>query len=200
MLIPTCIANWVGRRYIISTNNMPASVSGSPRSSTSETSPFTAPRSTIISQPHPRGNTDNTDPFIILSKFLSPHICPQPGKLPANTLRLLYMSLRQSCQLRRLTSKQLTQLLSLMGSLSLPTPRAPCIYISTLISCVAESPFQTHWPFVLSIARDKERLGHALNGTDRYWIMRAQLAKVVVTEGEDLRSSKLVLYNSRSDV
>jgi hypothetical protein len=40
----------------------------------------------------------------------------------------------------------------------------------------------------MEIARDKEKLFNVLSGTDRYWLMRAQLTKVVVAEGEKLRS------------
>jgi hypothetical protein len=75
-----------------------------------------------------------------------------------------------------------------MGSLSLPAPRAPCIYLSKLLPYVTGASSQTHWKFVMEIARDKEKLFNVLSGTDRYWLMRAQLTKVVVAEGEKLRS------------
>jgi hypothetical protein len=196
--IPTSVVNAAGRWNLICTNNMSAPVSGS----TPLRKAKTAPNSSIVSKAHAKDNTKNMDPLTVLSNFLSSSnlTFPQPDKLPINTLRSLYTSLKRRSQLRHLTSKQLTELLSLMGSLSLPAPRPPCIYLSKLISCVEESLFQTHWPFVLGVARDKEQLGHALSGTDRYWIMRAQLAKVVVAEGEKLRSGKCVSYELHGDI
>ncbi|RDB25602.1 hypothetical protein Hypma_006449 [Hypsizygus marmoreus] len=133
------------------------------------------------------------DSVTTLAKFLSPKNLSSstPQKLSAETLKALYVSIKTHSQLSRLTSKQLTELLSLMGTLSIPAPRNPCMYFSKHISHIdsgSDTTFITHWPFVLEVANDKERtLGHALNGTDRYWIMRAQLAKVVVTEGEQLQ-------------
>jgi hypothetical protein len=188
---PTSVVNVASQRYIICTNNMPARVSGSTPSGPAEPAVLTTPHSsTTTSQPQAKDNTKNRDPLTVLSKLLSSSNLPSPQ--PTDTLRTLYTSIKRRSQLRRLTSKQLTEFLSLIGSLSLPAPRAPCIYLSKLISRIVEPSFQTHWPFVMEISRDKEQLGYALSGTDRYWIMRAQLAKVVVAEGENLRSGECV--------
>lgn len=135
----------------------------------------------------PHTPSEHDDPLVKLKHILTPST-PPIALAPARTLKKLYTLAKSRAQLPRLTSKQFTQLLSLMGTLSLPAPRAPCIYFSKLVSHIDESSFQTHWPFVLEVVRDKEELGWKLDGTDRYWMMRAQLAKVVVAEGENLRS------------
>jgi hypothetical protein len=175
-------------------NNLTARVSESSALSTAKTRALTTPHTaTITSQYQAKDNPPSND---LLSRLLSSGnlSSPLPDQLPATSLRPLYIFLKRRSQLHRLTSKQLTELLSLMGSLSVPAPRAPCIYLSKLTSCVTEPSFQVHWPFIMEIARDKEQLGYALNGTDRYWIMRAQLTKVVVAEGETLRSGECLSY------
>ncbi|KAF9468220.1 hypothetical protein BDZ94DRAFT_1247497 [Collybia nuda] len=133
------------------------------------------------------------DPVVQLNRILTPSILLS-APVPAQTLKRLYILVKSQDQLHRLTSKQLTRLLSLMGSLSLPAPRAPCIYFSKLISHIDKSSFQTFWPFILEIAQDKQKLGWKLDGTDRYWIMRAHLMNVTVAEGESLRSGDSRLH------
>lgn len=132
------------------------------------------------------------DPLATLSSFLSrpkAHISTHP-KISIDTLKSLYISLKSQSLLKCLSSKQLTGLISLVGSLSLPPPRNHCIYFSNLVSHVdLDSTHRVHWPFVLEIAQDKEKLlRQTLNGTDRYWIMRAQLSKVVVIGSEELQA------------
>lgn len=131
--------------------------------------------------------SEHGDPLVKLQHILTPST-PPITPVSTRTLKKLYTLAKSRAQLSRLTSKQFTQLLSLMGTLSLPAPRAPCIYFSKLVSHIDESSSRTHWPFVLEVVRDKEELGWKLDGTDQYWMMRAQLAKVVVAEGEILRS------------
>ncbi|KAF8071679.1 hypothetical protein FPV67DRAFT_1482283 [Lyophyllum atratum] len=131
------------------------------------------------------------DSLETLSNFLSPHNLRSstPHILSADTLEMLYGSIKALNQLCRLSSKQLTELLSLLGSLSLPQPRNLCIYLNKFVLHMdGEDDHATHWAFVLEVARDKEKvLGQSLNGTDRYWVMRALLTKVVLAEGESLQ-------------
>ena len=189
------VANGGGRWYPACIN-MPARVSGSTPSSPVKTEVLTVPQSSAspnTSHPRTEDNTKDMNPLGVLRELLSSrNLSARPNKLSTSTIRFLYSALKRRSRLRCLTSKQLTELLCLLGSLSLQAPRSPCIYLSKRISYVAEPSFQTHWPFVLEIARDKERLGYALSGTDRYWIMRAQLVKVVTADDEKLRSGKPV--------
>jgi hypothetical protein len=153
----------------------------------------TADNVRVLATPHNVRDTaaspvERRDSFAQLTEILSPSASSSITPVPARAVRKLYTVVASRSQLRRLSSKQLTRLLSLMGTISLPPPRATCIYFSNLVKHIEESSFREFWPFVLEVARDKEALGLHLDGTDRYWIMRAQLAKVVVAEGEILRS------------
>ncbi|KAF5371864.1 hypothetical protein D9615_009529 [Tricholomella constricta] len=140
-------------------------------------------------------NLADCDPVAILSNFLSSRISSSQTshkhKFSASTLKTLYASAKADfdhLHLRRLSPKQLTDLISLLGTLSLQRPWNSCIYFSKYASQVEDdgnTANTTHWAFVLEVARDKETLlGQSLNGTDRYWVMRAQLAKIVLAEGE----------------
>lgn len=96
-----------------------------------------------------------------------------------NTLKSLYTSVRSQSQLTQLGSDGLSALISLLGSLSLPHPRVMCVYVNKFVSHLkVEEKGRDYWLFVLSVARDKERLGMGLTNADRYWIMRAQLARI----------------------
>lgn len=134
-----------------------------------------------------QGNAHNRDSLMVFKSFLSPPtlLLSERPKLTACTLISLYQSLKAESQLNYLSSKELTELVALLGTLSLPSPRNPCIYLSRLLPLIAgETTSQTYWHAILDIAMDKERLlRQTLNGTDRYWIMRAQLAQVVNING-----------------
>ncbi|KAG5651722.1 hypothetical protein H0H81_007692 [Sphagnurus paluster] len=137
---------------------------------------------------------DTSDAATTLIKFLS-----TPYKLSAHTLKSLYASTKASGHLQRLTPKHLTDLISLLGALSISPDRSPRMYASRHLSFVladeeplpirkrrvyeAETRTEVHWPFVLEVVRDKEKLlGQSLNGTDRYWLMRALLVQLVSPE------------------
>ncbi|GLB40157.1 hypothetical protein LshimejAT787_0800280 [Lyophyllum shimeji] len=150
----------------------------------------------LVGMPYPSessgpSNTVDHDDIGLLSNFLSPHNLrsPNPHKLSVDVLTTLYNSLKGRDGLRALPSKRFTELLSLFGSLSLPHPRHPCIYLSKYVSLVdGEHAGSPHWALVLEIARDKEKvLRQSLNGTDRYWVMRAKLTEVVLREHETLQ-------------
>ena len=106
--------------------------------------------------------------------------------MTARSLISLYQSAKSQHELVCLSSKRFTELLSLLGTLSLPSPRNPCIYLSKLLPRVEESTFEPCWSTVAEIGLTKERLLKTLNGTDRYWIMRAQLAQMVPVGKEPL--------------
>ncbi|KAM6504346.1 hypothetical protein JOM56_001289 [Amanita muscaria] len=98
------------------------------------------------------------------------------SQTPALTFKSLYLSVKDCTMIRCLRPKQMTFMISMFGSLSIrPSPQS-CIYVLKVVPCVTNPIENTYWPFVLEIARDKEKLGYPLNGTDRFWIMRAELA------------------------
>jgi hypothetical protein len=125
--------------------------------------------------------TSRPTSLIVLRNFLSQQnmSSPNPQMHTPNTLKSLYTSVRSQSQLTQLGSDGLSALISLLGSLSLPHPRVMCVYVNKFVSHLkVEEKGRDYWLFVLSVARDKERLGMGLTNADRYWIMRAQLARI----------------------
>ncbi|KAG6837229.1 hypothetical protein H0H93_012623 [Arthromyces matolae] len=143
--------------------------------------------SIIIEPASPKGSRNSLTAFITLSDFLS---CKDPRSYPKkyslDTLKLLYNTVKAQGQLELLSSKHLTELISLFGTLSLPDPRNGLIYISKLAPHVTSRGDDTEkWDFLIEVARDKQKtLKMKLNGTDGFWLMRALLTKVVLAEGE----------------
>ena len=85
----------------------------------------------------------------------------------------------------------MTEVLSICGTLSLPLPRLSSVYDSYLAPFFQPSSGNTsHWPFVLKVAKDKERLSHNLTHQDRYWVMRACLARIPFLGSGHIRSGK----------
>ena len=72
----------------------------------------------------------------------------------------------------------LTLLIVLFGSLSVDANPFP-IYTDPLVShLLAISTRRTHWPFVLKVGKYKSERGTPLHDSDRFWLMRAELAVV----------------------
>jgi len=136
-----------------------------------------------------RVETPPHDPLTTLIAFLSQTNSPisRVQKITARSLISLYQYVKSRNELVRLSSKQFTELLSLLGTLSLSSPRNPCIYLSKLLPHIEESTFEPCWSTVAEIGWTKERLLKTLSGTDRYWIMRAQLAQIVPASKEPIR-------------
>ncbi|KAG6896654.1 hypothetical protein C0992_006853 [Termitomyces sp. T32_za158] len=145
--------------------------------------------SAVIEPPSPASNTNTAslEAFTTLSEFLSLKNTTSPRKtLSLDTLRLLYTSIKAQGQLHLLSQKQLTELISLFGTISLQDPRNGLIYLSKLTPYVApQGDDGEQWDFLIEVARDKQKtLKMHLNGTDGFWLMRALLTKVVLAEGE----------------
>lgn len=98
-------------------------------------------------------------------------------------LKSLYTAVKRHGMLHRVTSKQMSSIISLSGTLSIPSPRPVCIYIPKDIPQADDAGGNAHWDFILEVARDKERKSIPLNGTDRFWIMRAELAQIPRSTG-----------------
>ncbi|KAJ3873466.1 hypothetical protein F5051DRAFT_419156 [Lentinula edodes] len=93
-------------------------------------------------------------------------------KLAPELLVSLYDSVRVSSQFKSFSATQLSTLISILGSSSLP-PDAPRIrnnYVD------GTSNTSAYWSHVLCIADDKKALGFLLNNGDHYWAMWAWLA------------------------
>lgn len=89
----------------------------------------------------------------------------------------LYKRASRQSLLHYLSAEQMTEVLSICGVLSLqPSPGNA-----------------SYWPFVLKAAKDKERLSHNLNLQDRYWVMRACLARVSLVESGKILSGMRLL-------
>ena len=75
-----------------------------------------------------------------------------------------------------LDSEMLTLLIGLFGSLS-ADPHPSSVYRVPLASCLfGPSTRRTHWAFVLKVGKLKSRRGMPLHDSDRFWLMRAELA------------------------
>ncbi|TFK40148.1 hypothetical protein BDQ12DRAFT_734164 [Crucibulum laeve] len=147
-----------------------------------------------ICLPDSRAVCPETEPLTILTTFLTPSNTPGRTHLQLTRDALFghYIKVRDETHLHLLTATQLTALLSLMGTLSLASPKSTCIYHSDLVLYINEPSAATdNWAIVLEITREKERLGYALGNQDRYWAMRAWIAKAGdITEAEGISAGK----------
>ncbi|PFH53180.1 hypothetical protein AMATHDRAFT_1599 [Amanita thiersii Skay4041] len=124
----------------------------------------------------------SSDPVDALIRSLVAH--KDGPRVSIQLLKSLYASIKRSSTLLRLSPKHLTQLITLFGTRSIPFPKRSGIYVSSNTCHIyGQGIEETHWLNVLEIAQDKEGLGHTLNEVDRYWIMRAELAKMPVSSG-----------------
>ncbi|KIK99146.1 hypothetical protein PAXRUDRAFT_575345 [Paxillus rubicundulus Ve08.2h10] len=93
-----------------------------------------------------------------------------------NTIRSLYYSAESRNQLGKLDSNMLSVLIGLLGSLSID-PQTSLVYTIPLAShFVGVTACRSHWALVLKVGRYKQRTGMVLQDSDRFWLMRAELA------------------------
>jgi hypothetical protein len=144
---------------------------------------------------HPRcpGNSDTT--IERLAKLLSStRSSAYNDVVSVDDLISLYKTASKRSLLQYLSAEQMTEVLSICGTLSLPLPRLSSVYDSYLVQFFQPpSGNISYWPFVLTVAKDKERLWHNLTVQDRYWVMRACLASIPFVEGGKIRSGKRLL-------
>ncbi|OAX36049.1 hypothetical protein K503DRAFT_772889 [Rhizopogon vinicolor AM-OR11-026] len=109
----------------------------------------------------------------------SPGIPPDPSGMPTpNTIRSLYISAKARGQLSQLDSGMLSTLIALFGSLSVD-PSSRCVYTSSLLLLVKGGPVtRDYWAFVKEVVSLKQQRGMTLAHSDRYWMMRAELASL----------------------
>ena len=112
--------------------------------------------------------------------YLSPEnvASDRPHIYSPTTIRSLYYRAESRNQLGMLDSKMLTLLIGLFGSLSID-PCISVVYRVPLASRFSEvSTRRTHWAFVLKVGKHKLERGMPLQDSDRFWLMRAELAIV----------------------
>ena len=139
-------------------------------------------RSTIQTTATPSDEPQPVDPVPELVDYLS--TCKRMDiTMSVDHLKSLYTAVKRHDMLHRVTSKQMTSIISFFGTLSMSSPRPICIYIPKHIPQTDNARVDAHWDFILDVARDKERNSIPLNGTDRFWIMRAELARLSTLPG-----------------
>jgi len=128
-----------------------------------------------------------------LQDFLtSTGIFPDPSERPTpNTIRSLYFSAKIRGQSSQLDSGMLSSLIGLFGSLSVD-PSSRCVYTSSLLPSVRSGPVQRdYWAFVKELVSFKVQRDMTLSHSDRYWMMRAELASPF-TGKKGQRDSKII--------
>lgn len=120
-----------------------------------------------------------------LAKLLSPTRSSACNYVESvDNLISLYKRASKQSLLQHLSTEQMTEVLSICGTLSLPLPRLSSVYDSRLVPFFQPPSGNTnYWSFVLEAAKDKDRLSHSLTLQDRYWVMRACLARISRVEG-----------------
>ncbi|KAG1785709.1 uncharacterized protein HD556DRAFT_1420757 [Suillus plorans] len=130
--------------------------------------------------PQESGPSNSTRAISALRKILtSSTLLPDPSRRPTpNTIHSFYISAKARGQLSQLDSGMLSALIGLFGSLSVDSTRT-CVYTSPLLPYVKDSPVsRDYWAFVKEVVSFKRQRGMALAHSDRYWMMRAELASL----------------------
>ncbi|KAJ7637673.1 hypothetical protein DFH06DRAFT_1218870 [Mycena polygramma] len=127
----------------------------------------------------------STRPVADLHAFLSPTnlVSKEPITYTPKALHKLYIAakaLRSRGDRPFLSLHELNELLVLFGSLSIPPPRPPNIYLHRLVSHIPAAPFQSYWPLVLELAEQIRVWPNRRPRTSahHYWVMRAHLARM----------------------
>ncbi|KAG1821816.1 uncharacterized protein BJ212DRAFT_1585771 [Suillus subaureus] len=124
--------------------------------------------------------SNNTRAISALQEILtSPALVLDPSRRPTpNTIRSFYISAKARGQLSQLDSGMLSALIGLFGSLSVDSARK-CVYTSSLLPYVKDGPVtRDYWAFVKEVVSLKQQRGMRLVHSDRYWMMRAELASL----------------------
>ncbi|KAG2147641.1 hypothetical protein DEU56DRAFT_852664 [Suillus clintonianus] len=124
------------------------------------------------------GPSDSTRAISALREILTPPaVVPETSRRPTpNTIRSFYISAKSRGQLSQLDSGMLSALIGLFGSLSVDPSRRR-LYTSSLLPYVKDGPVtRDYWPFVKEVVSFKQQKGMTLAHSDRYWMMRAELA------------------------
>ncbi|KAG0705745.1 hypothetical protein DFH29DRAFT_905842 [Suillus ampliporus] len=134
------------------------------------------------------GTSTSTRAISALQEVLtSPAIVPHASRRPTpNAIRSFYISAKARGQLSQLDSGMLSALIGLFGTLSVD-PSRRCVYISSLLPYVKNGPVtRDYWAFVKEVVSFKQQRGMALAHSDRYWMMRAELASITLSKDGQL--------------
>ncbi|KAG1851578.1 hypothetical protein DFJ58DRAFT_914498 [Suillus subalutaceus] len=126
------------------------------------------------------GPSNSTRAISALQEILtSPALVLDPSRRPTpNTIRSFYISAKARDQLSQLDSGMLSALIGLFASLSVDSTRR-CVYTSSLLPYVKDGPVtRDYWAFVKEVVSLKQQRGMRLVHSDRYWMMRAELASL----------------------
>ncbi|KIJ66702.1 hypothetical protein HYDPIDRAFT_85409 [Hydnomerulius pinastri MD-312] len=136
------------------------------------------PRDGVSSSPTTTDTQTNTTAIDTLRAFLSPNNVTSscPHIYTPNTIRSFYYSAESRDQLGKLDSNMLSVLISLFGSLSIDPPRSLVYRVPLASHLVGDSVKRSHWAFVVKLGKYKQQSGMTLGDSDRFWLMRAELA------------------------
>ncbi|KAG2341324.1 hypothetical protein BDR05DRAFT_965347 [Suillus weaverae] len=133
----------------------------------------------ISDDPQESSSSNSTRAIRALQEILTyPALVLNPSRRPTpNTIRSFYISAKARGQLSQLDSGMLSALIGLFGSLSVDSRR--CVYTSSLLPSVKDGPVtRDYWAFVKEVVSFKQQRGMTLVHSDRYWMMRAELASL----------------------
>lgn len=89
----------------------------------------------------------------------------------------------------------LSALIGLFGSLSVDST-SRSVYISSLLPYVKVGPVtRDYWAFVKEVVSSKQQRGTTLAHSDRYWMMRAELASL--SPSKDGQPGCKIIYHVR---
>lgn len=156
-----------------------------------------------VRQPEAAVTTRSSVP--ILRSFLSqtsPSVSPSQS---ASSVQSLYTYVKSRSQLGALSSKDMSCLISLFGSMAIltaPGSSPAGSFMHPLAPTMKGGDPHHHWSFVISLVQDKEDLGRSLSDSDRYWVMRASLAelhkvKTVEDDADELNRRTRLLSRAR---
>ncbi|KZT19122.1 hypothetical protein NEOLEDRAFT_1173201 [Neolentinus lepideus HHB14362 ss-1] len=98
-----------------------------------------------------------------------------------STLQSWYMTIKSRSQLGALSSRDMSALISIFGSIAVRCSRDTVSagdYEHPLASNVQIGNAREYWSFLAVVAQDKEDMGRVMSDSDRYWIMRTSLVEL----------------------
>ncbi|EIW57437.1 uncharacterized protein TRAVEDRAFT_48476 [Trametes versicolor FP-101664 SS1] len=94
-------------------------------------------------------------------------------------IRHRYLLWKRENVLQHLEPRYMSSIIRLLGSLSMSTPGKPfnSLHTHPRLPDMPESNYTPQWDMIIMLCQDKHRLRYPLWTSDRYWLMRARIAK-----------------------
>lgn len=94
-------------------------------------------------------------------------------------IRHRYLLWKRENVLHHLEPRYMSSVIRLLGSLSISTPGKPfnSLHAHPRLPDMPESNYTPQWGMIIMLCNDKQRLRYPLWTSDRYWLMRARIAK-----------------------